>query len=910
MSTVRRFTRRLFAVLRHRRAEDDLARDVAAHLRLLEDGFVARGMDAEQARRAARRAFGGVEQAKEAQRDARSFRWLDDARRDVGYAVRSLSRTASVTGAAILTLAVGIGAATAIYSVVDAVLLQPLDLKDPDRLVNVSENQRPRDLPAITYREYLDWRGQTTTLSDIACAAFDPQFMVRTPIGAARLTAGLVCANYFDVLGISASIGRTIVQADEDQPDVAVLSFETWQKYFGGDPAAIGAALPAKAPGNVERMLTVVGVMPKDMPQIGGVFDLYVVPRRSPRAPSGGAGRTVGRLREGVSLADAEAEAQTIGAAVRPPRPPSAPPLNGPRFSVTKLKDDVVSELRPALRVFMVAVGVVLAIVCANVAGLLLARGASRQREFAVRLAIGASRGRIMRQVLTECAVLACVGGVLGALLAAAGVAAVKQLATLETEGVFRIILGANLLPRASEVAVDLRLFAAAFILSAISTALFGLLPALQLSRADNLHAIGSRRAAASGDVRSRHVLVVAQLALATVLLVGAGLLTNSFVKLATVAKGYDPAGVLVFQLAMPDGYARTRVAEVVEEVVARARAMPGVEHAGFAYAGIMVGIQNTVGSFVAPGHALAAIAAERDRPRLKTLRVGYLDTIGARLAAGRLLEDGDVGRGTPAVVVNRTIARRYFGNVSPVGSYMDWHLGGDQPVRVEIVGMIEDIRQALLTQEPYAEVFMDYRDVIAVLSRTDMRPANVDHLAFGFMSFALKTEGDPAHAIAGIRRVVTAVDANVGIDAAVPMTQLVAGSVARQRFYAVILGTLAVVAALLAAIGVYGLLSYAVVQRTREIGIRVALGARGDQVLGLILRRGMLLALLGIGGGLAAAAALTRYLQGLLYQITPLDPITFAAVALMFVVVAAIASYVPARRATAVDPMVVLRAE
>jgi putative ABC transport system permease protein len=837
--------------------------------------------------------------------------WFEDARGDTAYAVRSLRRSPGFTAAAVISLAVGIGATTAISSVVDAVLLQPLPFPDADRLVRIVENDRPRTLPQLNYQEYLEWRSRTTTLSGLAAATFNPQAMMPTRAGTVRVSAGLVSSNYFEVLEAEAMLGRTLVSRDDANPDVAVLSFDTWQKYFGADPAAVGSAIEFRSGSLAGRVLTIVGVMPEGMEQLGAPLDFYtpIVSPQNGRPVI--VGPMIGRLREGVPLTAAAQEANGLGHALRPPRPASAPPLTKPRFEAQDLKDDIVASLKPALRAFVIAVAVVLMIVCANVANLLLARGTARRREIAVRLAIGASRGRIVRQILTECLVLALGGGVIGALLGAVGVSLVKNLATIEAEGVFRIVFGATILPRAHEVGIDLRLLGIAFALAAATSVVFGLLPAFHLARINHLQAMGARGSGtARRDTRVRMVLVVAQLAMATTLLVGAGLLSNSFVKLASVEKGYDPTHVLAFQLALPDEYSTARKAESIEAVLARVRAMPGVAVAGFAYAGILIGIQDTVGSFVPPGRTLAAVAADPDRPRLKSISPGYLEAVGARVLDGRLLMETDSATAPPVIVINRTVARRYFGAARPVGSYMEWHGGRGAPVRVQVVGLIEDVRQASLAREPYAEIFMNFPQLIAIQQGWGADKRLVDQLAFGFMSFAMRTHGDPRDAIPAVRQAVTSVDPNAGIDAIVPMTRLVANSVARQRFYAVVVGVFAGVAALLAAIGIYGVLAYAVIQRTQEIGIRIALGAGTRQVLNLVLRRGLLLAAVGIGLGLAGAVVGTRYLQGMLFGITPLDGVTFAVVAVGFTSIASLASYMPARRATQVDPVLALRSE
>jgi putative ABC transport system permease protein len=826
----------------------------------------------------------------------------------IAYALRSLVRTPGFTAAATLTLALGIGAATAIYSVVDAVVLRPLPFRQPEQLVSISENQRPNTLPRVSLREILEWRTRTTTLSGLTALTLDPQMMVSTPVGATRLTGGLVATNYFELLGQSAQIGRTIVPADEQDPSVILLSHEAWQKYFNRDPHVVGTTVTHRTRTS-SRVLTVIGVMPPGIEQLGAPLDVYT-PLVNPTG-NVGLGGVIGRLREGVSIEAASQEANAIGTDVRPPRPASAPPLTGARFTAQSLDQGLAGDLGPAVRVFVAAAAAVLLIVCANVANLLLARGTARRREIAVRLALGASRGRIVAHVLSECLFLAIAGGIVGAALGAGGVALVKQLTTVEAEGVFRIIFRNSMLPRAQGIGINESVFGVAFVLAALTSLACGLLPALHLSRTSNMAAMGSRGGGTPArETKIRTTLVVAQVATASMLLVGGMLLMRSFLNLVTVDKGYEPASVLAFQLVIPEEYPTARKAETIDNVLVRVRAVPGVESVGFAYAGIMVGVENTVGSFVPPGRTFDEISKMPNRPRLKALSPGYLESVSAHLLAGRLLQESDATSAVPAVVINRTVAQRYFGTSNPVGSQMTWFWDAKTTSPVQIVGVVDDIRQGLLEREPYAEVFMDYRQVLSFAQRWGAPPRNVENLAFGFLSFAARTSGSSRAMIPAVRQAIAAVDPNTGLDAILPMASLFSNSVAQRRFYAVIIGTFATVAALLAAIGVYGVLAYAVAQRTQEIGVRVALGARRGQVMALVLRRGLLLAAVGVGIGLASAVVGARYLQGMLYGVTPLDPGTFLIVGIAFMVVAALASYLPARRATLVDPIVALRNE
>ena len=894
MASLRRLCLRLVSSFRNGRAEDDLSREINARLAMLEEKFRA---------------------------DARAFRWVDDLQRDARYAVRSLRRSPGFTIAVVLTLSIGIGATTAIYSVVETVLFRPLPYEDGERLVRIGEPElNPRTMRGLNYDEYLQWRQRTTTLSGMSAQSFNPQVMMPTREGTARLSAAIVSTNFFDVHGMHAVIGRTFTENDDANPDVIVLSYDTWRRYFRSEADAIGSVIELRGnigsgPSNLGaqaqpgRLLTVVGVLPEVYEMVGTVLDFYIplAAGMFSRTPTV---RVNARLRDGVSLAAAEEEANVLGQAIRPPRPETEPPLTRPRFQLTPLHEEIVTTIRPALRVFLVAVAVVLLIVCANVANLLLARGASRSRELAVRLAIGAGRARLVRQILTECLVLALVGGALGAALGAAGVSLVKQLATIDAQGIFRLSFGGHLLPRIHEIGVDGRVLAIAIASAVASSVVFGLLPALYLSRVSHLQAMGPRGAGSTrSEARTRTVLVVSQLVLATVLLVSAGLLVNSFLNLSQVEKGYDPSRALAFQLVVPPEYPTERKAATIESLLSALEKVPGIEHAGFAYAGILLGLEDTVGTFTPPGRSVEEMQADTARPRLKSLSHGYLRAMGVPLLSGRHLEPRDGVTAPTAVVINRTAARRLFGDTNPVGTTMMWRPGPIE-VPVEVVGVVEDVRQSRVAIPAYSEIFVDYRQVMAVHRQMNIPVQRLEQISIGFMSFAVRTHGSPAAAIPAVRAAVRSTDANATIDAIHPMEQMVGYSTARQKFYAVLLGVFAAVAGVLAAIGIYGVLAYSVVQRTQEIGVRMALGARRDQVLALVMRRGLALAAIGIAIGLGGAFASARYLQSMLFGVEPRDPATFAAVALAFALAAAAAAYLPARRAARVDPIVALRVD
>jgi putative ABC transport system permease protein len=833
--------------------------------------------------------------------------------RELNYAVRTLVRTPGFTIATICTLAIGIGAATAIYSVVDTILLRPLPFPGGDRIVRLVEHfptnvpTRPVMERGITHQEFLDWRGRSKSLQDATAVIGMAQRTVKTPDGSTGLWGLAVSGNVFQMLQVRALRGRTLTAADDASPDVVVLSHDTWRRHFRSDATIIGKTIELRTGAlsgpRPPRVLTVVGVLPADFEFPTGSGD-YFAP--IVLTPDSGSLRVtlLARLAPGVSLREASDEATLMGNAIRPAWPADRPALGRPRFEVLSVKEETVASLRPALRVLLAAVIVVLLIVCANVANLMLARGTARQRELAVRFAIGASRMQIVRQVFAESIVLTITGGAIGAVLGAAGVTMVKQLAVVDAPGIFRFTFGSTVLPRANEVAVDWRLAAIAFSVAAISCVTFALLPALHLSRLNQLQALGGRGSGATSHVaRLRSLLVVGQLALATVLLVGAALLIGSFSRLATFDKGYDPSNVLSFNLLFPDQYSTARKGEVIETLLGRFRANPNIRAAGFARHGLLIGEELYVGTFVPPGQNREEMRGVRTR----SVSDGFLSAMAVPILEGREFSPSDNGTAPLVIVMNRSAQTKYFGNASAVGRQLTWYVGKSS-APATVIGVAEDIRQESVTDPLVPEIFFDYRQFLARFDND--RPQGQNETAIGFLSFALRTAGDPGLQVPAVREVINAVDANIGIDTIVPLEQLEASSRARERFYAVLLGVFATVAGLLGAIGVYGVLSYAVTQRTQEIGVRVALGAQRSQVLSLIIRRGVVLTTTGIALGLVGAMATTRYLQSMLFGIEPTDVSTFAAVAAAFSAVAMAACYLPARRATAVDPVVALRHE
>jgi putative ABC transport system permease protein len=604
-----------------------------------------------------------------------------------------------------------------------------------------------------------------------------------------------------------------------------------------------------------------------------------------------------------------EAAAEEVGAILHQIRGESqaeSQPYPGPpRFEIVTIQDQLVAPVRPALRVLVVAVGIVLLIACANVASLLLARTSARQREIAVRAALGAGRDRLVRQMLTESVLLALLGGVAGTALAFAGIGALRNLGVSLAQ---RSDLGPSAsFPRLEEIGLDATTFAFTIAAALFTGVLFGLAPAVRFTRRDLMDVLRDGGASTSSGFRlvrasaTRSVLVVAETTMAMMLLVGGGLLIHSFLKLTHVNTGFDPANVLTFQVRWSSE--RDSVSELkmlAEGLVGRVRAVPGVRVAAYAHQLPMVQMEQKAGMRIRLGEQLPPPPGPNEVspyfPDLRLVSQEYLKVIGTRVTAGRAFGENDQ-LGRPLVMlINEALARSRFPGESPLRKHV--YVLGDHAW--EIVGVVEDVRQKSLDQEPTPQIFVDFRQWPRSVAPFDLPQYYVVRLV----------DDRPSSVIPTIRGIVRTLDEQASLDNVAMMEQLVSTSVSRQRMYAVLLGIFAAVAAALAAIGIYGVMTFSVAQRTREIGIRMALGAHSLQVIRLVLRQSMVLTVLGIALGLAGAAAVTRYLEGLLFGLTPLDPMTFIIVSVVFASVAAFASYLPARRATKVDPLIALRCE
>src|SRR5262245_35891897 len=794
---------------------------------------------------------------------------------DFRYALRILLKNPGFTVVATLALALGIGANTAIFSVVNTVLLRPLQLREPEQLVAIFGAFRGGIKRAsVSPADFKDYRDQNQVFEQLAAAVSVSSPVNLTGSGEPeRLTSALVTANYFEALGVRPGLGRGFVSSDEHAGEIrkVILSHGFWLRRFGGDQSAVGKELVLDG-----KSCTVVGVMLTDF-RFPRLVDLWApLPLYSPDMSSNRGAhflRPVARLKRGVRLAQAQAEVDTISARLEA-QYPDTNTAKGLRLVL--LHEQIVGNIRPALWVMMGAVGFVLLIACSNVASLLLSRAASRHREIAIRSVLGAGRRRIVRLVLVESVVLSLIGGALGALLGLWGKDAL-------------LLANPSNIPRLQETRFDAGILAFAFLLSLLTGLIFGWIPALQISRF-NLNASlkeGSQAAVGGGRVRRWHrALVVTEVALALVLLIGAGLMIRSFRRLIRISPGFTPEGLLTFQINLPDSkYNREQAGRFFQQITQRIGNLPGVKSVGMVTTLPLGGLGND--------NPFTILERPPQDPRLKVTadfrRVDhrYFRTMEIPLLSGRHFTEQEARESIPVVVVSQSLAVRFFPNENPLGRHL--MLGESEPC--EIVGIVGDVGHRALEVDVYQAMYV---------------PSMRVHES----SLAVRTTVNPMSLAGAIRNEILAVDMDQPISNMRPMNDLLFNSMASRRFSMWLLNLFSAIALILAAIGVYGVISYSVTQRTREIGVRMALGASRYEVFGLVLKQGMLTGLGGVAAGLVLAFGVTRLMSRLLFGVSATDPLTFALIALMFVLVTLLACYLPASRATRVDPIVALRYE
>ena len=807
---------------------------------------------------------------------------MDSLRQDVRYAIRRLLKSPGFTLVAVLTLALGIGANSAIFSVVNGVLLKPLPYAEPDRLVglyHLFEGHRA----TMSGPNFTDVRKMSKTLAD--AAAISRSRVILTGQGEhVRLDGAEVSANLFNVLGVRPILGR-IFNDDENQPGhnkVAVLAYGLWQQRFGGDRKVIGKRITLDG-----MPIEVVGIMPRDFAYPAGrviwtpleYTEAFTTSQRGAWYLS-----AVGRVKPRIPIEQVTAEIQTIGKQLAKQYPDSNEGLD---VTAMSLHEAMVGNIRQAVFVLLGAVGFVLLIACTNVANLLLARAATRETEMAVRSALGAGRGRLVRQLLTESAILGAAGGALGLLL---GIWGVDALISLEPQGI----------PRLSEIRIDTTVACFTLALSIATGLLFGLVPAFHstsTSLSGVLKEAGRGALTTRGGARMRGALVIAEMALAVMLLAGAGLLIRSFTKLASVDPGFHATQALTFELSLPDSRYEQEPQQVgfFDQLLPRLRAIPGVQSAGAAMSLPMSG-SNFVLTFEVAGRPPVP-PSQQPAMQIRVATTEYFQTIGIPLKRGRSFREDDRLGSPPVVLITESAARQYFPSEEPIGKTitLGWGRGKGTPrAGGEVVGIVGDVKETGLDEAEPPQLYMPYRQ-----------------WPVQSMSVVLKTAVPPATVADAARRAVYATDPNMPAANVRTLEQIVARSISQPRFYTTLLAIFAGLALVLAAIGIFGVLSYAVAQRTREIGIRMALGAQERTVLGLVVRQALLLAAAGVGIGVILALGLSRSLVSkMLFSTSPHDAATFVTVAALLGAVALVASYIPARRATRVDPIVALRSE
>ncbi|HEY6305333.1 MAG TPA: ABC transporter permease [Candidatus Angelobacter sp.] len=834
---------------------------------------VAAGMNAEEARYSALRSFGNPVLLREQTRATWSWNWLESVVQDVRYGLRGLRKSPGFTTVAMLTLTLGIGASTAIFSIVNTVLLRPLPFRDPSRLVRIRtvSSRWPEMVMGQTFTDLRDIEAQSHSFETIA--TFLPQPRTLTGSGyPEQLATADVSSGFLTLFGYHPALGRDFLPQDEQRQngDVVLLSYGLWQRKFSGDPNIVGKAVTLD-----QQPFTVAGVVPPSF-VYAAKWDALVAQTVPPEQLKRGMGNypTLAKLRPGISLFQAQADLDRIAAGIVRQYPVMEEGLS---FRLEPLQK--AASRRPELLALLGAVGFLLLIACANVSNLVLSRGLRRQREIAVRAALGASRRRIVRQLLIESFLLALAGGMAGAAFAAAGV----QL--------FRILAPANF-PRLEELRAEPALMVIAFILSALAGILFGLAPAMSTVRANLNPAIRDSSAATSTPARMlslRNILVVTEVALALVLLTGSGLMVQSMVRLLSVDTGLRTDRVLTGEVTLPNARYGSKDAQriFVQRLLESLQSQSQFSGVALSNIPILSGLQGMI-TF---DPSSMGINEEKTSFEAITVTPGFFETLGIRLQRGRVFSEHDVKGSSPVIIINDSVARRFFPGQDPIGRMLKF--GPDPEDQFQIVGMVADTRDtsldAGLRTQVYFSLLQEPSPYVQVLVRSSL---------------------DPATAISSLQRVVGSVDKNLPIRKARTLEEIISESVAQPRFRTWLLSIFAIAGLTLTLIGIYGVISYSVGQRTRELGIRMALGAQSGSLLGLVLRQAVVLAVTGAVCGVIGSVLLMRLLASQLFEIKPGDPVTLIGAALLMVIVALAASWIPARRATKVDPMIALRHE
>jgi predicted permease len=886
MSLLRTLLARFTALFRRHQLDADLDEELRGHIDLAIEEKIKGGVSPTEARTAALKEFGGMTQTKESYRALRGLPIFETFANDLRFGLRQLVKSPAFALTAILTLALGIGATTAIFSVVKAVLLTPLPYKDPGRIVAVwtaNAAQGGQPLPSSA-GDFAIWKQRSGVFEDLAPSYDNEQTL--TGQGAPQLLIGYaVSASYLRILGVAPQLGR-LYSDQEDSPNgpkVALLSDHLWRTTFHSNPAIVNKVITLDG-----LAYTVLGVMPRgfDYPTTVEIWTPSAMAASAYNDFNNPYVRILGRLRAGVTLAEAQKTLNDIEAQVAATHPQTD---SGNRVVLVPLREQLDGDIRKPLLILMGAVGLVLLIACANTAGLSLARNAERQKEIAVRLALGATRLRLLCQFVTESLLLAAIGGTGGVLLALGGNRFLLRLFPTDV---------ANLnIPKVTQIPLDPGVLLFSLAITALTAFLFGIVPVLKAMKTEAGAAMkdsGRGNTTTRQSNRSRSAVVVSEVALSLMLLTGAGLVVESFQKILNADLGFQPDHVLSLQVFLPqDRYPSTDRAkrlQFVEAVEKRLSALPGAKSAGSINFLPLSGFWGT-SSFLLRGQAPPknGQAPEADN---RIVTPGYLQTMGIPLSHGRAFTNADRAGAVQVAMINQTMAKQFFGGKDPVGEELN--LGSaDKPDWWQIVGVAGDVKAFGQDQPTHADIYRPFAQV-----------------PFPLIAFTLRTETDPASMVKSAEQAMWSVDPNLPVLKAIPMDLLASQTLAVRRASSALISAFAVLALVLACIGIYGVMAYAVTQRRQEIGVRMALGAQRGDVLRMMMGLGIRLTLLGVFIGLIGAFALTRWMASLLFEVNAMNPLIFSMAATVLVVVALAASYFPSRRAASIHPMQALRTE
>ena len=871
---------RIAGLFGQRRRDSELDEEVRFHLQMTAEHYQRRGLPADEAWRAARREFGGVMQVKEAYRDQRGLPWIETLIQDARYGMRSLLHTPGFTLAALLTLALGIGANTAIFSVVNAVLLRPLPYPEPDRIVALMRRHPEGEWNRHTGRRYLEFRDHLRGVDGVAAWLGSSGVNLVTGDRAEFVRVMRVSSEFFAVFGVPPAIGQTFTREQDVSggPALVILGDEIWRRTFGADPGVIGQSILLG-----EQSLTVIGVMPSSF-EPPARADLYVPLRPSTSGPGGGFNyHVVARLSPGVSIQQANAVAAGIWESTRTSFP-NEMVRNELPSAFAPLQHDLSSSVQSPLLMMFAAVGLLLLIACANTANLLLARASGRGREIALRAALGAGRTRIIRQLLTESVLLSVTGACLGILLA---VWAVPALLALTPPG-FTVN---------REVGIDATVLMATMAAAIVTGLLFGLGPALSLSGNSLVEAFKDDRTRGSGSGRStrvRQALVVSEMAVCMLLLIAAGLLIQTFVRMRAVDLGFNPDGVLTARMSLQgERYAKMDdLNRFFDRGLDRLRRIPGVQSAA-----VVSGVPVEFGLNLNVDILDGPVKLENQLTDWRYASIGYFETMGIPIVAGRAFQDRDRTGAPPVAVVSESFARHFYKGTEALGRHIRVF---DTDGTIEIVGIAKDVREQGLVDELPALMYVP-------VTQANRAGVAASHTYFQ-MSWVVRAGHTGPDLIGRIREEIRSIDPKQPITLFRTMLEVKDAAMSLQKFQMTLLAIFAVIGLLLATAGLYGLISYSVLQRTREFGIRVALGATQGDILRSVIWSGILLSILGVAIGIAAATVMTRTLQNFVWGVSTLDPYTFGAVSVILMMVALVATLIPALRAVRLNPVAALR--